>query len=177
MYTLSIIVAVAEDEAIGGNNQLLWHLSGDLKRFKATTTHHTIVMGRNTFASLPKGALPDRRNIVISSTLSHVPGVEIYPSWPAVREKLLQENHQGEVFIIGGAQLYKATLQEADKIYWTQVHATMGSRADTHFPPVAWEEWQKTAETFYPKDERNEYDVTLIEYTRKESTQTHTAHE
>lgn len=167
--TLSIIVATAEDWAIGGNNQLLWHLSGDLKRFKETTTHHTIVMGRNTFLSLPKGALPNRRNVVISSTATAFEGAEVFPSWEAFVEQLKKENCQDEVFVIGGRQLYCATLPLVDKIYWTQVHAVMGEKADTFFPEVCWDEWQEISSTFYPKDERNEYDVTLTEYIRKDT--------
>ena len=78
--TLSIIVAMGEDRAIGKDNQLLWRLSDDLRRFKALTTGHTILMGRRTYESLPNGALPNRRNIVISRTLGSLPGAEVYAS-------------------------------------------------------------------------------------------------
>lgn len=116
--TLSIIVAVAANNAIGKDNDLLWHLPGDLKRFKETTTGHAIIMGKNTFHSLPNGALPNRRNIVVSSTLVPPDGVERYSTLQAALEAVAGEE---EVFIIGGAQLYAAALPLADKIYFSRV--------------------------------------------------------
>ena len=89
--TLSIIVAVAANNAIGKDNDLLWHLPGDLKRFKETTTGHAIIMGKNTFHSLPNGALPNRRNIVVSSTLVPPDGVECYSTLQAALEAVAGE--------------------------------------------------------------------------------------
>ena len=150
--TLSIIVAVAANNAIGKDNDLLWHLPGDLKRFKETTTGHAIIMGKNTLHSLPNGALPNRRNIVVSSTLVPPDGVECYSTLQAV-------------FIIGGAQLYAAALPLADKIYFSRVEKGF-PEADTYFPEFDLTEWTPSYCTRYPEDERNEYAVTLTIYQR-----------
>jgi len=160
--TLSIIVAVAANNAIGKDNDLLWHLPGDLKRFKETTTGHTIIMGKNTFHSLPNGALPNRRNIVVSSTLVPPDGVECYSTLQAALEAVAGEE---EVFIIGGAQLYAAALPLADKIYFSRVEKGF-PEADTYFPEFDLTEWTPSYCTRYPEDERNEYAVTLTIYQR-----------
>lgn len=159
---LSIIVAVAENNAIGAGNDLLWHLPDDLKRFATTTTGHTIIMGRNTFLSLPKGALPNRRNIVVSTQETHLPGAEVYPS---VEEAISAVQNDGEVFIIGGAKLYSSTLKRAHKLYFTRVHHSF-EEADTFFPPVAWDEWQEVEKKEFEKDERNRFATTLHIYQR-----------
>ena len=160
--TLSIIVAVAANNAIGKDNDLLWHLPRDLKRFKETTTGHAIIMGKNTFYSLPNGALPNRRNIVVSSTLVPPDGVERYSTLQAALEAVAGEE---EVFIIGGAQLYAAALPLADKIYFSRVEKGF-PEADTYFPEFDLTEWTPSYCTRYPEDERNEYAVTLTIYQR-----------
>lgn len=160
--TLSIIVAVAANNAIGKDNDLLWHLPGDLKRFKETTTGHAIIMGKNTFHSLPNGALPNRRNIVVSSTLVPPDGVERYSTLQGALEAVAEEE---EVFIIGGAQLYAAALPLADKIYFSRVEKGF-PEADTYFPEFDLTEWTPSYCTRYPEDERNEYAVTLTIYQR-----------
>lgn len=159
---LSIIVAVAADNAIGKNNDLLWHLPADLKRFKETTMGHTVIMGRNTFYSLPKGALPNRRNIIISTTLKKVSGAECFPSVEKALEAVAQEK---EVFVIGGAQLYRATLPFADRLYFTRVSASFGE-ADTFFPDVNFTEWRPIRSQHFEADEKNIYATTLTIYDR-----------
>ena len=108
---LSIVVAVAKDGAIGKGNDLLWHLPGDLKRFKALTTGHTILMGRKTFESLPNGPLPQRRNVVISRSLQSSDGVEVFASIDEALETLSESDD--EVFVIGGGEIYRQTLERA----------------------------------------------------------------
>ena len=101
----TLVAALGLDRAIGKDGDLLWHLPEDLKRFKALTTGHTIIMGRRTYASLPKGALPNRRNVVISRSLRSLPDAEVYPSLEAAYEQLEREG-VAEAFVIGGGELY-----------------------------------------------------------------------
>ncbi|MDO4510324.1 MAG: dihydrofolate reductase, partial [Bacteroidales bacterium] len=138
---ISAIVAIASDGAIGKNGDLLWHLSADLKHFKAITMGHSIVMGRTTFESFPKGALPGRQNIVITRNAQYHPeGTTIAHS---IEEAIAAAEMPGEVMIIGGAQIYAATLPMVDTIYLTRVHANFPD-ADAHFPALNPEEWEET---------------------------------
>ncbi len=127
---ISIIAAVAKDRAIGFQNKLIYWLPNDLKRFKALTTGHTIIMGRNTFLSLPKGALPNRRNIVLSRTVTDFPGCDVYPS---LEEALVHCTKDEDVYIIGGASVYTQALSLADRLCLTEVDDTP-KEADTFFP-------------------------------------------
>lgn len=148
---LALIVAMAEDRAIGKDNQLLWHLSADLKRFKTLTTGHSIIMGRKTYESLPNGALPNRRNIVLSKSLDQLDGVEVLPSLEAALQLCADEER---VFVIGGGCLYEASLALADELYLTEVQATYPD-ADTYFPAFDREEWQEIEREVVELDERN----------------------
>ncbi|KGN70871.1 diacylglycerol kinase [Porphyromonas gulae] len=159
---ISIVVAIAENGAIGYKNDLLWHLPADLKRFKETTTGHSIIMGSRTFRSLPKGALPNRRNIVLSRTQQDFPGAE----WAASPEAALElVGNEEEAFVIGGAQVYEQMLPYTDKIYLTRVHADF-PEADTFFPELDMSEWVELSRTEYPADEKNRYATTLLELIR-----------
>ena len=159
---ISIVVAIAENGAIGYKNDLLWHLPADLKRFKETTTGHSIIMGSHTFRSLPKGALPNRRNIVLSRTQQDFPGAE----WAASPEAALElVGNEEEAFVIGGAQEYEQMLPYTDKIYLTRVHADF-PEADTFFPELDMSEWVELSRTEYPADEKNRYATTLLELIR-----------
>jgi len=133
---ISIIVAVAENNAIGYDNHLLWHISEDLKRFKSLTTGHHIIMGRKTFESVGK-PLPGRINIVISRQANYrVEGCLVAKSLEEALELAKQDT---EVFIIGGGEIYKEALSISDKIYLTRVHA--GFAGDTFFPELNLSEW------------------------------------
>lgn len=156
---LAIVVAVADQGAIGQGNDLLWHLPADLKRFKALTSGHTILMGRKTFDSLPKGALPNRRNIVISRRVKELPGAEVYASV----EEALQVLHtlNEEVYVIGGGEIYRQLLPQVQRIYLTQVAASFPD-ADVFFPQLNWSEWQLVSKTAYPADEHNAYAFELL---------------
>lgn len=159
---ISIVVAIAENGAIGYKNDLLWHLPADLKRFKEMTTGHSIIMGSRTFCSLPKGALPNRRNIVLSRTQQDFPGAE-WAASPEVALELVGE--EAEAFVIGGAQVYEQMLPYTDKIYLTRVHADF-PEADTFFPELDMSEWVELSRTEYPADEKNRYATTLLELIR-----------
>ena len=154
---LSIVVAIALDGAIGRGNDLLWHLPADLKRFKELTTGHTILMGRKTFDSLPRGPLPNRRNIVVSRSLPLREDVEVYPT---IEEALKACESDEEVFIIGGGEIYRQLLPHTDRIYLTRVQATFPD-AEVFFPELDPSEWSETASVTFPRDEKNEYDTTL----------------
>lgn len=138
MKSISIIVAIAENYAIGKDNKLLCHISDDLKRFKKITTGHTIIMGKNTYESLPNKPLPNRRNIVISDNRNDkYNGCEMAYS---IEETLEKCSIEDENFIIGGASIYKQFLQYADRLYVTKIHK--GFDADTFFPLINFNEWQ-----------------------------------
>ena len=126
---ISIIVAINKNNGIGYKNQLLYWLPNDLKRFKTLTTGHTIIMGRKTFESLPKGALPNRRNIVLSSQDVTFPGAECFHSLNDALEACKDEI---EVFIIGGASLYKEAMHIADRLYITEKKRLMLSSLKFH---------------------------------------------
>lgn len=145
----TIIVAVAENNAIGKDNDLLWHISGDLKRFKEITTGHTIIMGRKTYLSLPKRPLPNRRNIVISSNFkSDNPEVIIVNSMAKAIEAA---DSRQENFIIGGEMVYKQFMSLVNKIYLTVVHKEY--EADIFFSEINYEDWE-----IQQKEEHLEHD-------------------
>ena len=135
---ISIIACITKNRAIGNNNQLLFHIKEDMKRFRTLTMGHTILMGRMTFDSLPQGALPGRRNIVVSRTLSHIEGCEVYPS---IKRALAACQGEKEVFIIGGANIYEQTLPIADRLYLTIIDTSIAN-ADAFFPSIVMNEWE-----------------------------------
>lgn len=159
---LSIVVAISENNAIGKDNQLLWHLPADLKHFKKLTTGHSIIMGRKTYDSIGR-PLPNRRNIVITrnNQLSIV-GVEVVDNMEAAMELCRAEN---EVFVIGGAEIYKHALSMTNRIYLTRVHEKY--EADTFFPDLVKDQWQETDIERYQPDEKNKVGYTFSTLTRK----------
>ena len=138
---ISIIVAKAQNNIIGGNNKLLWHISDDLKRFKERTTGHTIIMGRKTFESLPR-LLPGRTHFVLSRRKDYqVPeGVRLFHDV----ETLMENLPEGENFVIGGEHIYSLLLPKADKVYMTRVGKAYDG--DAFFPPFDEKEWIKEKE-------------------------------
>lgn len=161
--TLSIIVAIAENNAIGFENKLLYWLPNDLKRFKSLTTGHTIIMGRKTFESLPKGALPNRRNIVLTRQDIQFPGTERYAS---LQEALKQCKEEEEVFIIGGASVYREALPLVDKLCITYIEDTP-KEADAFFPEIDPAMWEETAREAHTTDEKHAYPYQFVDYLRK----------
>lgn len=166
MSKISIIVAVAENGAIGKDQGLLWRLPNDLKLFKTLTSGHTIIMGRNTFESLPNGALPNRRNIVITSNRDLVyPGVTIAHSLP---EAIALCQEEDEAFIIGGSRVYNEALEFADTLYLTRVHHRFED-ADTFFPKIDFSVWQMMQKEEHPVDEKHIYPYTFFTFARKKA--------
>lgn len=163
---ISLIAALARNGAIGHRNQLLYWLPDDLRRFKSLTTGHTIVMGRRTFESFPKGALPNRRNVVLSRTLVSLPGAEVFPDLQSALRSCASDD---EVFVIGGATLYSQCIGVADRMYLTLVdHQPL--EADAYFPAFSTAEWEVVADESHDADERHAHPFRFVEYRRKPAT-------
>lgn len=163
---LSIIVAVAKNNAIGKDNDLIWYISDDLKRFKKLTTGHAILMGRKTYESLPNGALPNRENIVISSNKNlKLPKCTMMYSIEEAIDRYASSEE--EVFVIGGGSIYEKLLPYAQKLYLTKVHASF--EADVFFPDNNMEDWTVVAEEHHQKGDRNEFDFSFIDLVRKQT--------
>jgi dihydrofolate reductase len=136
-------------------------LPNDLKRFKALTTGHTIIMGRNTYESLPKGALPNRRNIVISSTMHDIPGCDCYRS---LDEALRHCREDEDIYIIGGARVYSQAIDIADRLCLTEIDDTP-AEADTFFPD--YKDWKLESKEEHSTDEKHQYQYAFTDYVRK----------
>lgn len=161
---IHIIVATDKNMAIGYQNKLLFWLPNDLKRFKELTTGNTIIMGRNTFLSLPKGALPNRRNIVLSTRKdASFPGAETYAS---LEEAIKACKEDEKIYIIGGASVYKQALPLADVLCITEIDAE-APEADTYFPTIDPTIWKENSRESHPTDEKHEYPYAFVEYIRR----------
>lgn len=163
MKTISIIVAIAENNAIGKNNQLLWHIPDDLKRFKRLTTGHPVLMGKKTFESLPVQPLPNRMNIV----LTDIPGEKIEGCTMAysIDEAISLCPENEECFIMGGGMIYRQFLEIANKLYITFVHKKFD--ADTFFPEIDFSKWELTEEEKHINEDGNSLSFTYKIYERK----------
>lgn len=150
----TIVVAMGENNEIGSENQLLWHLPKDLKHFKELTSGHPIIMGRKTYESIGK-ALPNRTNIVVSRKKNWFQeGILIVGS---IKEAVkFAKKIDEDIFIIGGGNIYEQTMEIADKLEVTLVKANL--EADTFFPKIHENFWKKTSEVFHEKDDNNPYD-------------------
>ncbi|MBS1535680.1 MAG: dihydrofolate reductase [Bacteroidetes bacterium] len=157
-----LVAAMAENRALGKDNQLLWHLPDDFKRFKQLTSGHYIIMGRKTFESLP-GKLPNRTHIIVSRQMGYQ--VDDCLTVNSLEEALRQVPQDQDVFIIGGGQIYTQALSIADVVELTRVHTE--AEADTFFPEMNSKNWQLTAEEYHPKDEKHAFDFTFETYIRK----------
>jgi dihydrofolate reductase len=160
---LSIIVAVAENWAIGKDNDLLWHFPEDLRRFKRITSGHTVIMGKRTWDSLPKKPLPGRRNIVISDDKGeHLEGCIMAYS---IDEAIEQCDPAEEHFIIGGASIYRQFLPKADKLYLTRVHKRFD--ADVFFPEIDFSLWTCIDKEDFPATGETDFSYSNEIYLRK----------
>lgn len=160
---LSMIVAASENNVIGKNNQLLWHLPDDLKHFKRTTKGHHVIAGRKTFESQGR-PLPNRTNIIITRNRDlQLEGCEIAHS---LDEAIGMVKDDDEPFIIGGENIYKQALSKVDRIYLTRVHATF--EGDTYFPGLDENEWEVVSSEYHGTDEKHEYSFTVYMLERKE---------
>ncbi|MCM0363825.1 dihydrofolate reductase [Bacteroides fragilis] len=163
MSKISIIAAVDHRMAIGFQNKLLFWLPNDLKRFKALTTGNTIIMGRKTFESLPKGALPNRRNVVLSSNpATECPGAEVFTSLEAALKSCQEEE---KVYIIGGVSVYRQAMPLADELCLTEVDDT-APEADTFFPAVDTAIWHEKSREVHPADEKHLCSYAFVDYVR-----------
>lgn len=141
MPTISIIAALTQDRAIGRHGDLIHHISADLRRFKTLTMGHPIIMGRKTFESLPKGALPGRRNMVVSrrGNACNAPGAEVFTS---LEEAITALAPDDEAFIIGGGQIYASAIGMADRLLLTEIDEAPPADADTFFPEYDADKWR-----------------------------------
>jgi len=159
---LTIIAAAAENNALGKDTQLVWHLPDDFKRFKKLTSGHHIIMGRKTFDSFPK-LLPNRTHVVITRQDNfRKEGVLVVNSLERAIELSADDP---QPFVIGGGEIYKMAMKLADKIELTRVHGTF--EADTFFPEIDENQWKLVSEEFHEKDEKHNYAFTYLTYVRK----------
>lgn len=159
--TVSIIVAIGENNAIGKNNQLLWHMPADLKYFKRITSGRPIIMGRKTFESVGK-PLPNRRNIVVTRQDIKIEGCEVVKS---IDEGIALCKGEDEVFIGGGAEIYRLAMDKTDRIYLTIIHQSFD--ADTFFPGIDFSQWVETAHEDHEPDEKNKFAYSFVTLERK----------
>ncbi len=160
--TISLVVAVAENGVIGNGNALPWRLSADLRRFKALTLGHTVIMGRKTFESIGKG-LTGRRNLVVSRNPEFRP--EGATRVPSLEVAFAEAGPAGEVFVIGGADIYRQALPLAEKIYLTLVRAE--PEGDAHFHLPEGNEWVLVSSELRGADDKNEFSSEFRVYKRK----------
>lgn len=160
---VSFVVAAAENNVIGHDNQLLWHLPDDLKHFKQLTQGHPIIMGRRTYDSIGR-ALPNRTNLVVTRQLDwQAPGCETANSVPAALARAAQLDEQ--VFVIGGAEIYRQALPAADVIYLTEVHHTF--EGDVTFPELNAADWREESRERHEPDERHAHAFSFVTLRRR----------
>ena len=159
--TISIIVAIAQNHAIGKDNKLLWYLPNDLKHFKTITSGHTVIMGRKTYDSVGK-PLPNRRNIIITRQQIDIAGCEVVNSLDQAIELC---NTEEEVFIVGGAEIYRQAMALTNRIYLTIVHKSFDG--DTYFPEIQENIWVETKREDYQPDEKNQIPYSFITLERR----------
>ena len=158
---ISIIVAASENNVIGRENDIPWHLPDDLKHFRKKTSGHPIIMGRKTFESLPSGALPKRTNIVVSRDGSYkAEGAQVAST---LEEAIMfaQKDEKEEIFIIGGAEIYKHAIPIANYLYFTRVHAWI--KGDKEFPDIG-PEWEEITREGHPVDAEHKMACTFFTY-------------
>ena len=164
MSKISIIVAVDQQMGIGFENKLLFWLPNDLKRFKALTMGNTIIMGRKTFESLPKGALPNRRNIVLSTNpLTTCTGAEVFTSLESALQSCSAEE---KVYIIGGETIYRQAINLADELCITEIN-DKAPQADAFFPTIDLNIWHEKSRDSHPMDEKHLCSYAFVDYIRK----------
>ncbi|MDB0601290.1 dihydrofolate reductase [Tenacibaculum maritimum] len=161
---VTIIAAIAENNALGKNNDLIWHLPADLKRFKKVTSGHHILMGRSTFESIGK-PLPNRTTIIITRNSDYFKEGCLIAS--SIEEALDFAKADSNIFIIGGEQIYKQALKNdlVDKLDITIVHQSF--EADVFFPKIDLNTWKETTREYFKADKNNDYDYSFVSYIRK----------
>ncbi len=160
---ITIIAAVAANNALGKNNQLIWHIPADLKRFKKVTSNHHVIMGRKTYESLGK-PLPNRTNIIITRNKEYtVEGCVIVNS---LQEAIEVAKEDSNPFILGGAQIYKQALNFANKLDLTLVHHNF--EADAFFPEIDLKVWKEISREDFKADEKNSYNYSFVTFIKKQ---------
>ncbi len=163
---VSLIAAVAENMVIGKNNDLPWNLPDDMKYFMQTTKTHHVIMGRKNYESIPEKfrPLPNRRNIVITRQQNfQAPGCDVVHSLDDALS-IAQKNNEAEVFIIGGAEIFKQGMKFTQRMYLTEIHAEV--EGDIYFPPFDKTEWKEISRTHHNEDERHKYAFDFVLYER-----------
>ncbi len=160
MKTISIIVAIAENNAIGKDNKLLWHLPDDLKRFKRLTSGHPVIMGKKTFESLPIKPLPNRTNIVLTDIPDEL--IEGCVMAYSIEDALSKCPDGEECFVMGGGMVYKQFLEIADRLYITYIHKNFD--ADTFFPTVNYDDWTLVEEEKHEDEGNHGFSFTYTLY-------------
>ena len=165
---LSAIVAASENNVIGKDNRLIWRLPADMKFFKEKTTSHVIITGRKNYESIPEKfrPLPDRKNIVITRQKNyHAPGAIVVSSIEEALQHVLENHKNEEVFIIGGADIYKQTISICDRVYLTRIHHSF--EGDAFFPPLNEKFWTLKNAKDFSSDEKNLYNFTIEIWVKK----------
>jgi len=163
MKQISIIVAIASNYAIGKDNDLLWHISKDLKRFKEITKGHYIVMGKRTYYSLPTRPLPHRTSLIITDVADEV--IDNCLMAYSIEDAVNKMDPENENFVIGGGSIYKQFMPIADKLYITRVHKDF--EADTYYPEISLDEWELISQENVDNDPQNDFTYSFEVYTRK----------
>ncbi|QSS98297.1 dihydrofolate reductase [Psychroflexus sp. ALD_RP9] len=156
------IAAIAENNTIGKNNDLVWHLPDDFKRFKSLTSGHYIILGRKTFESFPK-PLPHRTHVIITRQEHYQAPGHLVVSGLNEAIAAIPKN-ENKAFVIGGGEIYKQAMSRVDQLEITHVHTTV--EGDAFFPEIDQKQWKVIEETYHPKDERHQYDFTYKTYVR-----------
>ena len=164
MNTIVLIAAASKNNALGKDNDLLWHLPDDFKRFKKLTTGHKIIMGRKTFQSFPK-PLPNRTHIIITRDKEYIVEHEDCIVVHSIDAALKLVENDETSFIIGGGEIYRQSEKFANKIELTRVHKAFD--ADTFFPEIDLTDWELIEEEYHPRDDKHKYDFTYLTYIRK----------
>lgn len=162
--TITLIAAIAENNALGKDNKMMWHLPDDFKHFKTRTSGHYIIMGRKTFESFPS-ALPNRTSVIITRQGDYkAPEGCIVVGSLDEAIKACPQNE--EVFVIGGGEIYNQSIDLADKLDMTRVHAAFPD-ADAFFPKIDLKKWELINQVFHPKDEKHKYDMAFQIFIRR----------
>lgn len=168
--TISLIAALTKNRVIGKNNDLPWHLPDDMKYFMQTTKGHHVIMGRKNYQSIPEKfrPLPNRTNVVVTRQAAFTaPGCSVVHSVEQALA-LAQSNHETEVFIIGGAEIYREGFGYANRLYLTEIDATL--EGDTFFPVFDKKQWTETARRHHPADARHAFAFDFVVYERAHKT-------
>ena len=159
---ITIIAAVAQNNALGKNNDLLWHLPNDFKRFKTLTSGHYIIMGRKTFESFPK-PLPNRTHVIITRNKDYAPENCIVVG--NLADAIAACPKKEDIFVIGGGEIYLQAINLVDKLDITKVHENF--EADVYFPEIDLNIWELSSEEHHHKDEKHQFDYSYLSYLRK----------